>query len=274
MCVHHNNLVERVTMYSSVKKSGLSMSFLIPAELSTHPRRATLVSPITGKLTVYDQVRVLQTAQAGSTVDTVAMTNEVNSQWYYNSIDGYCSNVRHYVSDVADFVEVEAYLPAEDLSQAQFGTTRSLFVISLAFQIIIAVIVAAVAIIGVLAAYASFFPAYPKNFYAKNPTTGNVEAMTREQAVSANQINYPGMYVDPTTAAVFDPNAPYSTEFTDFIDWYKKTIPSDWNKPTDYGIGTIVTYVVYGIVAVASIYVIVKFVVPAFSKKKDKQEET
>ena len=237
------------------------MPYSIPVALNAHPRVITLASPVTGQLTVYSQNKLLHSVQANSVIDVTDVKNQINNEFYANGIDGFCTDIRHYVSDVADFVDTEIYLPEPDTA---LGVYKAPFpAIPLIIQIIILIIAATVAVVIGVSALGNFLrPERPK-LWAPNPNTGEIELMDRETAVSALQIANPGMYVNPNTGAVVDPTQPGAQTY---IDWYNENLPADWMQTPGTDFGGIITIIVVGVAGVAAIYLGTKFLGPRLSK--------
>lgn len=230
----------------------------VPLELSSHPRRVTLVSPVTGQLTTYARNKMLQAAKPRSAVDTIVVINQVNDECYAQGIDGWCSDVRHYSNDVVDYVEFETYLPEESLGELNLGGNRATLAMPVIISILAAVIAGIVAIWAVACTlkYYGILPEKPK-IWAPNPSTGDIELMNWETGISALQLANPNMYVDPNTGAVFNPNTP---GFSEFIQYYDSNLPDDWLQQPEWSLGSMVTVAVIGIAAVAAIYLGAKVV--------------
>jgi len=223
-------------------------------------------SPLTGKLTLYRKHLFLDASEAHSTLDTVWFRDQLNSDIISQNVDAVCTAVRHYESDIVDYVEVEFFVP-EETAATKLGVSVTIFVV---FGLIMALIV--VASLGIITVSNALHrqkmeAAYPELFFVRDPNTDEIMGpMSRESAVTLKEALYPGMWIDPTTTLMVDPTSP---DAETHIEYIITNTPSGWGEPkadeNDW-MNQIMTMVIVGGVIIAGV-MILPHVLRAFQKE-------
>lgn len=196
----------------------------------------TLVSPITGNLTVYELSSFLQLADGPITFDTAAARNTLTNEYYTQGVDAVCNEVKYIASTTATWVQVDNWVPSAPVLKAGIETLEPVSAIIAAIiiilKIIIPIIVAGIVIAGVAWVVGNIYmaAAYPRIYYTMpDPTTGKPNGpWTREEVLSWNAANYPTLWFDPNTTMGFDPSDP---NFQQKKDWVILNTPSGWGQP-------------------------------------------
>lgn len=219
--------------------------------------RAQFISPVTGKLTLYNEHKFLSAIEPVSAMDTNLLVNETNVELYSQGIDGFVTEARHISTGIVDYVEVKGWVPDEPIPEA--GTARLLAPIVVAAIITILKIVIPLVVAGIVFVAAAIVvqglylqTAYPKLYYtAQDPQTGEIHGpWTREAVVTWNQSNYPDYWVDPTTTMIVDTSQPDAEEKINFII---QNTPSGWGEPSGGWSDQIIMLLVVGGLVVGSI---------------------
>lgn len=228
-------------------------------------------SPLTGKLELYRKHLFLDAAEAHSTLDTIWFRDQLNSDIISQGVDAVCTEVRHYETDIIDYVEVEFFVP--ELVARAGAEKKSLVAVTIfvVVGLIIALIMAtAIAIVTVTNALhrQKMDAAYPDLFYVIDPNTGDLLGpMPRESAVTLKEALYPGMWIDPTTTLMVDPNSP---DAVTKIAYIINNTPAGWGEPTEYPddwMNKIMMLLIVGGVIIGGIMVL-PHVLRAFRKPK------
>ena len=232
--------------------------------------RAQFISPVTGRLTLYNEHKFLRAIEPVEAIDTNLLVEETNTELYNQSVDAFTTQARHIQTGILDYVEVTGWVPTEPIPEG----AASLFAIMATITAIVtaklfALIVGALVFVSVAWVIQGLYmqTAYPKLYYTvADPLTGEIRGpWARESVVTWNQSNYPDYWVDPTTTMVVDPSQPDAQEKINFII---ENTPSGWGEPSGGWTDQIIMLLVVGGLVIGSI-IALPYLLRTFKRKGD-----
>jgi len=230
-----------------------------------------LISPMTGKLTLYYETYNIQVAEPATAPDLDGLRDRINNDLISQSVDGFCENILYMGGVFQDQYKTKTWIAGEQPQlEARLGRERLVApIIIAAILLAIAIIVAAIAIVIVVYVLASSFTTIsqwilqPPQYVGGTPDNPEVYD-TWAEYLSAQHLRY--WYVCPKCGAGFGDKTKYPN-IEDVpeaeVNAYNEHMEVCQGIPT--GVQNILVWLIFAGAAIVAVIVVVPTVAKAIS---------